>query len=375
MDAALLITREFWCDAAPWSAQWPVDPPRDAALRGTVWFRTSGSSGTPKWVVLTKSALLASAEAVNDHLAVEADACWGLALPVHHVGGFGVAARAYVAGCRLAVFQGRWNAARFSEWLAAERVTHLSLVPAQVHDLVRAGMKAPPELRVVEVGGGALDPVQGRAARALGWPVLASFGMTESASQIATQALDALDREYRCAPIPLLPIWRCALSETGCLRLAGPALCSGWLEEQEGGMRYTRRTGDWYETADRVMLADEGLTPLGRADLCVKILGELVDLESVERELAELAGGVLSVGDFAVAAIEDARAGSLLVPVFVRGVDAAHVERVIDEHRRMVPGFRRLGQPVWVDTLPTSELGKLRRGELARIAADAKQSA
>ncbi|MBM3863709.1 MAG: hypothetical protein FJ385_07170, partial [Verrucomicrobia bacterium] len=60
MDAALLITREFWCDAAPWSAQWPVDPPRDAALRGTVWFRTSGSSGTPKWVVLTKSALLAS---------------------------------------------------------------------------------------------------------------------------------------------------------------------------------------------------------------------------------------------------------------------------------------------------------------------------
>ena len=84
--------------------------------------------------------------------------------------------------------------------------------------------------------------------------------------------------------------------------------------------------------------------------------------------------GAAFLGDFAVAAIEDARAGHLLVPVFVRGVDAAHVQRVIDEHRRMVPGFRRLGQPVWVDALPTSELGKLRRGELARIAAEAKQS-
>lgn len=152
MDAALLITREFWGDVAPWSAQWPADPPRDAAMRGTVWFRTSGSSGAPKWVVLTKSALLVSAEAVNAHLAVEAGACWGLALPIHHVGGFGAAARAYVAGCRLAVFQDRWNAARFSEWLAAERVTHLSLVPAQVHDLVRAGITAPPCLRVVVVG-------------------------------------------------------------------------------------------------------------------------------------------------------------------------------------------------------------------------------
>ena len=78
--------------------------------------------------------------------------------------------------------------------LADRGVTHTSLVPTQVHDLVKADLRAPETLKAIVVGGGHLDAATGRLARTLGWPVLASYGMTEAASQIATQTLERPSR-------------------------------------------------------------------------------------------------------------------------------------------------------------------------------------
>ena len=57
-------------------------------------------------------------------------------------------------------------------------------------------------------------------------------------------------------------------------------------------------------------LENDLLTPLGRADLRVKVLGELVDVEAIEQELAALSGGRLAPGSFVVVAVPDARAGA-----------------------------------------------------------------
>ena len=92
---------------------------------GHVVFRTSGSTGEGSDVVLSRRALLLSARAVNDWLGVGVDAVWGLALPVEHVGGFGVAARAFAAGCGFSRYEGKWDAARCAEWILRVGVTHL----------------------------------------------------------------------------------------------------------------------------------------------------------------------------------------------------------------------------------------------------------
>src|SRR6188508_2693701 len=76
----------------------------------------------------------------------------------------GVAARAYEAGCDFQHFDRRWDTAGFCEWLERFQITHTSLVPTQVHDLVKAGLSAPPALTVIVVGGGHLDPATGQAA-------------------------------------------------------------------------------------------------------------------------------------------------------------------------------------------------------------------
>lgn len=360
MDAALLTGCDFWQDPVPMGAAEIPDIP---ALAGHVLFETSGSSGLPKWVALSKHALLISAAAVNQHLNVTRESCWGLALPLNHVGGFGVAARAYQAGCPLKTFTQRWEPGAFGDWLTRSAVTHTSVVPAQVHDLVRRKLTAAPSLVAIVVGGGHLDETTGRAARDLGWPILASYGMTEAGSQVATQGLHLLERLYQPSPISMLPIWQARINDEGILSLSGPALFSGYFT----GTRFIPRESDWHTTSDHVALAAGMITPLGRRDLLVKILGELVDPESVEREILALAAGSLAAGSFAVIVIPDGRAGSALVPVFEASVDSAIIKETLLQYETQAPGFKRLRPAEIIAEFPRGALGKLRRSELLEI--------
>jgi o-succinylbenzoate---CoA ligase len=369
MDAALLTSASFWSDPEPMvPGGLPAALPGDDRLLGSVIFQTSGSSGTPKWVVISKKALLASAEAVNSHLQVDQKSCWGLALPLHHVGGFGVAARAYKADCALEEFGQRWDAAAFGAWIAARPVTHLSLVPTQVHDLVKAGVAAPVHVKAVVVGGGHLAKAAGQAARDLGWPVLASYGMTEAGSQIATQGFADLQLPYRPAPIPLLGTWRAEISSTGLLTISGAALFSGFISPDltSGDLSYNPRVSERYITSDRVSLGPGGITPLGRADSLVKVLGELVDPETIEYELVQISSGKLLPAEVSVIAIADERAGHRLVPVFEQTVAQSIIQDVLDVYHKLAPGFRRLEVPVVVSEIPRSSLGKVLREDLRR---------
>ncbi|KAB2638242.1 MAG: AMP-binding protein [Verrucomicrobia bacterium] len=366
MDALFLTDPGFWDDPQPYAAgHFPGALPAAAGLDGHVLFETSGSSGPPQWLALSKPALLLSAAAVNEHLGVSEDSCWGVALPAHHVGGFGVAARAFEAACRLRVFSWHWEAGAFLAWLAHHAVTHTALVPTQVHDLVAAGLVAPSTLVAIVVGGGQLDARTGQAARRFGWPVLASYGMTEAGSQIATQGLELLAATYQPAPLPVLPIWQTRVSRTGQLSIAGPALFSGRLRHDGQSWQFDPRTDAWHLTADRVELANDQLTPRGRLDTLVKVLGELVDPAAIENELLEWSNGALAAGTFAVAALPDARAGHRLVPVFEAAVDPALAAAALAAYHEQAPGFRRLQPPLVLETLPRGPLGKLRRAELA----------
>ncbi len=393
MDAALLTSPAFWDDLTPmqagatlphvsqpsrrfWRAgvspevfsQTPsnLDISQHRELLGHLLFETSGSTGSPKWIALSKQALLISAQAVNQHLRVTTDSCWGLTLPLHHVGGFGVAARAYQAGCHISTYRGKWNAAAFRNWIAAEQVTHTSLVPTQVFDLVQEKLSAPQSLTAIVVGGGQLDRAIGQAARDLGWPVLASYGMTEACSQIATQGLERLNASYSPTPLALLPIWQVQVSEDQRLSISGTALFSGIISE---GI-YIPRSSDWYQTADLASIQGLSLTPLGRADNQIKILGELVDAAEIERELIALSHGRLAPTSLAVLAIPDERAGHLLVPVFEASVGPSFIDHVLHLYHQQAPGFRRLKPAVTVATFPRSALGKLRKPDLMRICLD-----
>jgi len=313
-----------------------------------VVFRTSGSSGVEKWVALSKAALEWSARRVINYLEMTAlDVC-GLALPGVHVGGFGLRLRAHLSGASLVEFEGKWNGGRFGEWCAREGVTVSSLVPTQVRDLVEAGVSAPSCLRSIVVGGGVLKPELAEQAKLFGWPVLPSYGMTETAAQIATG--DGL---------PLFDGWDARI-EDGCLVVKGGGLLTAVIRrEGEGFVADDPKVGGWFLTSDRAELDGRYLRILGRADRRVKVLGSLVDLEVLE----EFWRGELGC-ELALVTRPDDRRGAALI-LFVEG-EVVGIEKI----NRALLGPERVMAYQVVRALPRSSLGKIDRTRLREIVLD-----
>ncbi len=317
-----------------------------AGLEGGYAVRTSGSAGAPKWVVLSRRACVASARAVNGALGARGEP-WVLALPPFHVAGLAVRLRAEELGAELRVPEGRWHPARFVA--SAEGAGFASLVPAQVFDLVRDGLRAPGSLRAVLVGGGALRPELEAQAQGLGWPLRATYGMTETASTVAIGA-GAPD-----GSLELLGLWAARTDGAGALSLRGEALCEGYLTA--AGLERAADGDGWFATGDLARLQGRSLWLSGRSDAVVKVLGEKVDLQALQGRLEAMAGTA-----FAVVAVPDPRAGHRLL---LAGPEAGGA-RVLAAFNREVPGFERLAGRVVIDAVPRSELGKVCRGELTQ---------
>ena len=262
-------------------------------LPNHIWLASSGSSGAFKLVALSRGALEASASAVNAHLEVTGDDCWINPLPLFHVGGLGIVVRAALAGVRCNFFPA-WDAHEFVRCAISCGATLSSLVPAQLHDVVVAGLRCPAKLRAVVVGGGALDEALGSRARELGWPVLPSYGLTEAASQVATAVPGSPEFSW----LPLLDHFDARVGEDSLLELRGPSLLTGWMLFKEDGtvLWEDPKMDGWFRTSDRCELLKGKLRVLGRLDDLVKIRGELVDVAMLERALqARVVSGLVRI--------------------------------------------------------------------------------
>lgn len=300
-------------------------------LPGHVWLSTSGTTGALKLTALSKRALLASAAAVNRHLQSDASDVWLCALPVFHVGGLGIYARAFLSGAR--VVGAGWDG-----------VTLASLVPAQVMDLLRERIAPPRSLRAVVVGGGALSEELYRSGRALGWPLLPSYGMTECCSQVATATLESPE-------LVLLDHVEARIESDGRLALRSEALLTGYASEE--GLVDPKIDG-WFVTEDVATLEGRVLCVEGRRGDFVKIGGESVDLSRLDRILGELGA------EAAVFAIPDERLGHVIALAVAEG----DVDAIAAAFNARVFPFERARRVVRVAEIPRTPLGKVRRGGL-----------
>ena len=166
----------------------PVEP-GDALVMAT-----SGTTGTPKGVVLTHDALGASARAVHDRLQITPQDRWLACLPLSHVGGLSVVTRSIIMGTRLHVVD------KFSPEIyvdaAEDGCTLVSLVATALS-------RVDPSLYRTIVLGGA-HPPKDRATN-----VVITYGMTETGSGIVYDGipLSGVEIEIRndevfvCAPM------------------------------------------------------------------------------------------------------------------------------------------------------------------------------
>jgi O-succinylbenzoic acid--CoA ligase len=214
-------------------------------------------------------------------------------------------------------------------------------------------------VRAALLGGGPASPELRRRARERGWPILATYGLTEACSQVATQRLDgaAADDESSGRPLPGMEL----RIRSGVLEVRGATLLSGYHPAAEPPL------GDdgWHATRDRARIDAEGrLHILGRHDAAILSGGETVQPEEVERVL-EYCSGVARAcvfgvphavrGEIVAAAVEP-RPGARIDPAALAAEWSTH----------LAP-FRRPRRLAVLAALPLTATGKLdRRGARER---------
>ncbi len=340
-------------------------------MSAQVWVATSGSTRavdeSVRLVALSKAALLASARAVNTHLHVTAADVWYLALPIFHVGGLGILARASLH--MNSVITGKtWSTAGFCEAIDSGCVTLSALVPTQIFDLVTERRRAPPHLRAIVVGGGSLSESLYHQARELGWPLLPSFGMTESCSQVATASLQSLQQaDY--PKLQILSHWQVQTDEENRLGLKGASLLSLYAQKRVGQSHYwdpKREQIFWSE--DRVQLKGDTLEILGRGQDFVKIHGENVNLSELNAQLQRLDTRVAQGS--VILARADVRSGSRIVLVTEVELTSTQQADLLARFAAQVLPVARIQDVYHMERLPRSALGKILREDVFKLIAE-----
>jgi o-succinylbenzoate---CoA ligase len=138
---------------------------------------TSGTTGAPRSVVLSRAAVETSARAVTDGLDIEPRADrWLACLPLHAIAGLAIVARSYFCGTPLTVHPG------FSVDAVAENAgtcTIVSLVPTLLVRLLEA--RAPlSRFRRILLGGAPVDPDLLERCAEAGVSPTTTYGLTET---------------------------------------------------------------------------------------------------------------------------------------------------------------------------------------------------
>ena len=327
---------------------------------------TSGSTGEPKAVELSAAALTASATRSLRRIGARPSERWLCCLPTFHIAGIGVLVRSLLAGLEPVIVP-----AVSPEVLAASGCAHVSLVPTQLRRLLDAGA-SPGTVKTVLLGGAA--PAGGllAEARAAGWRVVTTYGMSETCGGCVYDGIPLDDVSVRLGAgnghaVPGLASTGhegTGHEGTGQIEIAGPVLFSGYLGRPDLTTAVLR--DGWFSAADLGRWRPDGsLDVRGRVDDVINTGGEKVMAGQVEAALGTCEG----VADVVVIGLPDPDWGEA-VTAFVVAADPADppdLEDLRSHVRHVVSVYAAPKRVVIVSEFPLLPSGKPDRAALRQI--------
>jgi O-succinylbenzoic acid--CoA ligase len=339
----------------------PIDPARTFAL-----VYTSGTTGSPKGALLSHRNLFWNAIGSAMHLGFRSDDRWLVCMPLYHIGGLSILLRSALYGSS-AILHERFDPEAINRALDEDGVTLVSWVPTMLERVLaaRGERRAPRSLRCALLGGGPAPRELLERARSQGFPIAASYGLTEASSQVATQ-LPTLAESNGVAG--LRPIFGTQLDtvdgdgksvrgQSGEILVRGPAVMEGYWNRPEETARALR--GGWLHTGDIGVLDSSGtLEVLERSCDLIISGGENIYPSEVEAVLLEHP----AVIEAAVAGRADADYGrrpiAWLVAAPGQQLDLAKVRGFCADR---LAGYKIPMAFTVVDELPRNSAGKLVR--------------
>jgi len=315
---------------------------------------TSGTSGSPGVVRLTHENLRASARGAEDRLGLRSTDRWLGSLSLAHVGGMALVTRAALLGSGL-VLRGAFNVAGFLALVEAGSISHASLVPTMLHQILErwGGRPIPGSLRCLLIGGAPARKGLVEDALSAGFPIALTYGLTEASSQVSTAPPELVREKPGTVGFPLSGV-RVRLGEGNELLVQGPTVAPG----------HAKATG-WLHTGDLAREDSHGhLWITGR--LSDRIISGGVNVDPVEVEHALQAHS--DVGEAAVVGVQDQEWGERVVAAVVSVAPPGRLVEELNELARttLSPASRPRSIQT-LESLPRNANGKVDREKVRAL--------
>jgi acyl-CoA synthetase (AMP-forming)/AMP-acid ligase II len=341
--------------------------PLTTGTDGGIFLCTSGTTGTPKGILLRDEQLAHVASTVVDWHKLTKDDRGYCSLPLFHVNAEVVGVLATLrAGGYLAVDR-KFSRREFWERMTERQITWINAVPAIISILAMDPPAEPPAtLRFVRSASAPLPlAALERFENGLGVPVIETYGMTEAASMITANPLDG-PRKPGSAGLPAASQVRVATpgdapagtGEIGRVAIRGAGTITAYAS---GGRPGAIDADGWLDTGDLGYLDDEGyLFLVGRSDDVINRGGEKI----YPREIEEILLAQPGVRSAAVIGAADEVLGERPVAYVVPRGDAvaAEIEALLREAcAERLPRHKQPSEFWLVDEMPLGPTGKISR--------------
>jgi long-chain acyl-CoA synthetase len=346
----------------------------EAAKQVAVLIYTSGTTATPKGVMLTHRNLLFSARGtatLRNMTAADNQYC---VLPISHIVGISLLIMTLMVGARIRMVV-KYSPAALVKAMAEEGITLLNGVPATYQRLLEykatAGLPKLDRgaLRLIGVAGAPLDPdLKARVEKELGLPLFNAFGITECSPGISGVRPDAPRGDNSVGTIVAGLQARLVRrdgtiitnGDIGELHIRGPNVMRGYYRAPDLTAKAIDEDG-WFNTGDLARFEGDQMYIVGRTKEMIIRSGFNVYPAEIEAVISTHPAVVQS------AVVGRPVEGNEEVVAFVQLLKGSNVtaQDLMAHIAPQLTSYKRPSEIILMDALPSTSTGKLLKHKLA----------
>jgi o-succinylbenzoate---CoA ligase len=259
--------------------------------------KTSGSTGEPKQITITRDQMTQSARATEKALELKAGYRSLICLDTRFIAGKMMIVRSLVTDMRMEIHEPHRNP--FADLNESNQIDFIALVPYQVEEILNSPKaRVFNKVRTVIIGGAQLSLSATEKIKRYCCQAYITYGMTETISHIALNRLNDQTENNVFEILPNVRIW---VDSRGCLNIETP-----YLEEEVV-------TNDLVE-----IISLKKFRWLGRLDNAINTGGSKVHPEKIEYQIEKIFKSLNVVKNFFIAGLSDYKYGQA-VTLFIEG--------------------------------------------------------